>query len=96
MFTFFKKTSENIARLLGSKQKKINKEILEEILIESDIHYEIIERLLSNLGNVIGRDELRVGIERFFRGESYYDKVKFKEHSYNQGLNVPIRHRRIR
>lgn len=79
MFTFFKKTSENIARLLGSKQKKINKEILEEILIESDIHYEIIERLLSNLGNVIGRDELRVGIERFFRGESYYDKVKFKE-----------------
>lgn len=79
MFTFFKKTSENIARLLGSKQKKINKEILEEILIESDIHYEIIERLLSNLGNVIGRDELRVGIERFFRGESYYDKVKFQE-----------------
>lgn len=79
MFSFFKKTSENIARFLGSKQKKIEKSVLEEILIESDIHYEIIERMLDNLPEQISRDALKVAIERFFRGESYYDKVIFKE-----------------
>lgn len=79
MFSFFKKTSENIARFLGQKQKKIEKSVLEEILIESDIHYEIIERMLDNLPEQISRDALRVAIERFFRGESYYDKVNFKE-----------------
>ncbi len=79
MFSFFKKTSENIARFLGQKQKKIEKSVLEEILIEADIHYEIIERMLNNLDEHVSRDALRVAIERFFRGESYYDKIKFHE-----------------
>ncbi|RDU65319.1 signal recognition particle-docking protein FtsY [Helicobacter didelphidarum] len=79
MFAFLKKTSENISRFLGQKQKKIQKDILEEILIESDISYEIIEKMLENLGEQISRDELRVAIDRFFRGESYYDKVRFNE-----------------
>lgn len=79
MWSFFKKTSDNIARFLGQKQKKIEKDALEEILIESDIHYDIIEQILENLGDNISKDELRVALERFFRGESYYDKVSFRE-----------------
>lgn len=79
MFSFFKKTSENIARFLGQKQQKIEKSMLEEILIESDIHYEIIEKMLDNLDENVSRDALRVAIERFFRGESYYDKIRFQE-----------------
>lgn len=79
MFSFFKKTSENIARFLGQKKKKIEKSTLEEILIESDIHYEIIERMLDNLPEQVSKDALRVAIERFFRGDSYYDKIRFHE-----------------
>ncbi|RDU70645.1 signal recognition particle-docking protein FtsY [Helicobacter aurati] len=79
MFSFFKKTSENIAKFLGRKSVKITKEQLEEVLIESDIHYEIIETMLANLGQVVTKEELRVAITRFFRGQSYYDTVKFEE-----------------
>ena len=79
MFSFFKKTSEHISRLLGKKTQKIPKEKLEEVLIEADIHYEIIENMLAHLGEQVSRDELKVALTRFFRGESYYDKVKFEE-----------------
>lgn len=78
MFSFFKKTKENISNLFKSKSEKISKEMLEEILIESDVYYDIVEKMLEHLGNNISRAELEVAFERFFRGESYYDKVKFK------------------
>ena len=78
MFGFFKKTSENIANFLGKKQQKISKETLEEILIESDVNYDIIEKMLENLNENVSKNELVVALERFFRGESYYDKVAFK------------------
>lgn len=79
MFNFLKKTSQNIIQMLGKKTQKISKDALEEILIESDISYDIIEKMLDNLGENITRSELKVAFERFFRGESYYDKVKFSE-----------------
>lgn len=79
MFNFLKKTSQNIAKMLGKKTQKISKDDLEEILIESDISYDIIEKMLQNLGENITRAELKVALERFFRGESYYDRVKFSE-----------------
>ncbi len=79
MFSFLKKTSENITRFLGQKKKKISKDVLEEILIECDINYDIVMKILDNLGDNVSKDELRVAIERFFRGESYYDKVRFQE-----------------
>lgn len=79
MFSFFKKTTENISKILRIKKEKISKELLEEILIESDISYEIVEKILENLGENITQDELRVGLNRFFQGESYYDRVEFKE-----------------
>ncbi len=80
MFSFLKKTKENIAKLLGStKQTKIDKDRLEDILIECDVSYDIIEKMFENLSSSISRDELRVAIDRFFRTESYYDRVAFKE-----------------
>ncbi|STQ86386.1 signal recognition particle-docking protein FtsY [Helicobacter muridarum] len=79
MFSFFKKTSDNIVKFLGKKTSKISKEKLEEVLIESDIDYEIIEAMLNNLGETVTKNELRVALTRFFRKESYYDNVKFEE-----------------
>ncbi|MBX7490454.1 signal recognition particle-docking protein FtsY [Helicobacter turcicus] len=83
MFGIFKKTLEkttqNIRDLFPKTQKKISKEVLEEILIATDMDYELVEMILSPLGDEISKNELEVALLRLFRGESYYDKVQAKE-----------------
>ncbi|WP_104721549.1 signal recognition particle-docking protein FtsY [Helicobacter mesocricetorum] len=82
MFGIFKKTLEkttqNIKELLPKAQKKLQKEELEEILIAADIDYDLLEMILSPLGEEISKNELEVALLRLFRGESYYDKVRIK------------------
>ncbi|WP_299549413.1 signal recognition particle-docking protein FtsY [uncultured Helicobacter sp.] len=83
MFKIFKKTLEkttqNIRDLLPKTQKKLSKEALEEILIATDMDYDLVEMILSPLSNEISKNELEVALLRLFRGESYYDKVQAKE-----------------
>lgn len=83
MFKVFKKTLEkttqNIRDLLPKARKKLSKEILEEILIATDMDYDLVEMILSPLGNEISKNELEVALLRLFRGESYYDKVQAKK-----------------
>ncbi|PAF41640.1 signal recognition particle-docking protein FtsY [Helicobacter sp. 11S02596-1] len=79
MFNLFKKTAQNITAIIGTKSPTIDKDKLEEALIESDIAYEIIDTLLSHLPQTIKRNELEVALQRFFRGESYYDKITPKK-----------------
>ena len=49
MFNFFKKglakTLENIVGIKG-ENKKITKDLLEEILLEADVSYEIVEEII--------------------------------------------------
>lgn len=79
MFSLLKKTLaktiESIESIAPKRSKKINKELLEEILIASDMEYELVESLLGNLGDEVSRGELEVALHRFFRGESYYDRL---------------------
>lgn len=79
MLGFLKKTTQNIGAFLGSKKQEIPKDTLEEVLIESDVDYDIIELLLEHLPANITRNQLEVGLQRFFRGESYYDKVALRK-----------------
>lgn len=72
------KTTQNIRDLLPKTQKRISKEELEEILIATDMDYDLLEMILSPLGDEISRGELEVALSRLFRGESYYDKVQTK------------------
>lgn len=80
MFGIFKKTlqktTENIKELIPKAKKKLSKDELEEILISTDMDYELVELILSPLGDEISKNELEVALLRLFRGESYYDKVK--------------------
>ncbi len=78
MFGFFKKTAQNIHAFLGNKKQEIAKDVLEEVLIEADVDYDIIELLLQHLPQKITRNQLEVGLQRFFRGESFYDRVHLK------------------
>ena len=82
MFGIFKKTLEkttqNIRDLLKKEKKKLSKEALEEILIATDMDYELVEMILSPLAEEVNKNELEVALLRLFRGESYYDKVQAK------------------
>lgn len=75
MFDFFKKTAQSVSTLVGGKNVTIKKKLLEDILLEADIQYDLVEMILSNLLDVVNKNQLEVALERFFRGESYYDKV---------------------
>lgn len=60
---------------MGKKAKIISKDDLENILIEADIQYDIVDTMLEHLPETINKNQLEVALDRFFRGESYYDKV---------------------
>jgi len=59
---FFKKgltkTVGAMQSVTGTGQEKIDKELLEELLLEADVSYELIEELLENLPSKISREKL--------------------------------------
>ena len=59
MFNFLKKafgkTGEAIKEVSPEKKKKISKEEFEDILLESDVNYDLIEQLLEGLPQTIDR-----------------------------------------
>jgi fused signal recognition particle receptor len=59
MFNLFKKvlgkTSDAIKEVAPTKKKEISKEDFEDILLEADVNYELVERLLEGLPNSINR-----------------------------------------
>lgn len=52
------KTTRNLASLISSKKDKFSKDELEEILIECDIEYDIIESIFENLPAYISSESL--------------------------------------
>jgi fused signal recognition particle receptor len=59
MFKFLKKTVENIKSIVVTKKESIDKDLLEEVLLESDVSYEIVEEILDDLPQEVKRDKLR-------------------------------------
>ncbi|DAB41358.1 MAG TPA: signal recognition particle-docking protein FtsY [Sulfurovum sp. UBA12169] len=59
MFNLFKKvlgkTNEAIKEIVPTKRKEISKEEFEDILLEADVSYDLLERLLEPLGAKINR-----------------------------------------
>jgi len=53
------KTVSNIKSIVPVKKEKIDFDIIEEILIEADMEYEIIEKAMDGLPEQISRDQLR-------------------------------------
>ncbi|RAX54368.1 signal recognition particle-docking protein FtsY [Helicobacter sp. 16-1353] len=71
MFSFFKNTK--------SSQEVITKDLLEERLIESDIEYDIVEKILDSTNGKIKRSELEVNLLRFLNKESFYDTLSLRQ-----------------
>ncbi|RLA82560.1 MAG: signal recognition particle-docking protein FtsY [Epsilonproteobacteria bacterium] len=53
------KTISNFSSIVPKKKEKIEFDIIEELLIEADMEYEIIEKAMDGLPSMINRKELR-------------------------------------
>ena len=86
MLTFLHKTAQNIASLVTKdSSNSIQKDTLEEVLIECDIDYEIIEQILSHLPSKITREELKREFEVIL--EIKNAKKSEEENGGNEGNN---------
>ena len=72
MFGFFKKvlskTTDSIKEIVPQKSNKISKELLEEILLEADVSYDLVEEILYYMppSNTVGRKEVRRVLLAYF------------------------------
>jgi fused signal recognition particle receptor len=53
------KTFDNIKSIVPQKKEKLEFDVIEELLIESDMEYEIIEKAMDGLPDMISRKDLR-------------------------------------
>ncbi len=53
----FKRTNDAIKEVAPEKKKKITKDEFEDILLEADVNYELVEKFLEKLSNTINRGE---------------------------------------
>jgi len=71
MFNVFKKalkkTNNAIKEIIGiEKKEKIEKDLLEEALIEADIDYELVEKIIDKLPKEVSKDKLKKELEKVF------------------------------
>jgi fused signal recognition particle receptor len=68
MFGFFKKTVDAIRQVAPKKQKTISKELLEELLLESDVSYDQVEEIIYYMppSDEVKRADLRRVLLAYF------------------------------
>lgn len=77
-----KKTTSNITSLLGGKKEKISKEQLEEVLIESDMDYDLLEKLLDSLPSNISRERLESALLNLLTLKKVQDSQNQDSHTH--------------
>ena len=68
------KTVSNFKSIVPKRQEKIEFETIEELLIEADMEYEIIEKAMDGLPALINRDQLRHRLVSLFEHAPIIDK----------------------
>jgi fused signal recognition particle receptor len=81
MLGFFKKglskTADAIRTVIPKRKTKLSKEELEDILLESDVHYDLIEKILSEIPySEVTREQLESKLLACFNW-TYYDEKAF-------------------
>jgi len=80
MFGFLKglgRTADAIKTIIPKKKVKISKEELEDLLLESDVHYDLIEKILSEIPyNEVKREHLEAKLLACFNW-TYFDEKEF-------------------
>lgn len=82
MFNFIKKafgkTRDVIQEIVPIKQKNITKEQFEEILLEADVNYELIDRLLGSMPSTINRVQAYNSLISIFQYKITYQAPQVK------------------
>jgi len=82
----FRKTNEAIKEVVPKKQSAIDRDTFEEILLEADVNYELIERLLEGLPNKINRPQAYNSLISIFQ----YDVEYIDPNSYSPFVEMII------
>jgi len=72
------KTTEAIKSIVPEKKEKYPKDVIEEILIESDIEYELVEGIINRLPDEVQREDLRKELSKIFGNIKHYEKPDVK------------------
>jgi len=72
------KTTEAIKSVIPEKKEKYPKDVIEEILIESDIEYDLVEGIISRLPNEVKREDLRKELSKIFGNIKPYTNPEVK------------------
>ncbi len=67
MLSFLSKTAQNISQILGSHTPKITKDALEEILLESDVDYDLVVKILSHLPKTPSKAQVNEVLQNLFK-----------------------------
>ena len=67
MLGFLSKTAQNISQILNQKEPKITKDALEEILLESDVDYDVVSEILASLSKTPSREQVKVALQNLFK-----------------------------
>ena len=70
MLSYLAKTAQNLASIFADKSDKIDKDILEELFIEADIDYDLIELMLSHLPKYPSRAQVQEQLAKLFSLDS--------------------------
>jgi fused signal recognition particle receptor len=71
---FFQKTIDNIKTIAPKRKEKIDFDDIEEILIQADMEYEIIQKAMDGLPNQITKQQLRHRLVMLFEHTPKQDK----------------------
>ena len=72
------KTGEAIKSVIPEKKEKYDKDTIEEILIVSDIEYDLVEKILDNLPKEVTKEKLKKELDKIFEDLKPYEMPKTK------------------
>jgi len=72
------KTGEAIKSVIPEKKEKYDKDTIEEILIVSDIEYDLVEKILDNLPKEVTKEKLKKELNKIFENLKPYEIPEVK------------------
>jgi len=72
------KTGEAIKSVIPEKKEKYDKDTIEEILIVSDIEYDLVEKILDNLPKEVTKEKLKKELNKIFENLKPYEMPEVK------------------
>ena len=70
------KTAEAIKSVIPEKKEKYDKETIEEVLIVSDIEYDLVEKIIDNLPKEVTKEKLKKELDKIFENLKPYQEIE--------------------